>query len=390
MFSFPACFWNSDIYVNDKNKYAANEILTAYLNTDYAEYIDDEEFIHILKVYTNRLQISADMDYEDFENYNDNVHHVQRKLNEINEWIVSLPPYNKILKQPLTTLEDVLNRHTFFFEDGLSDDEDISWDTFNEYGEGEVADNGLCKFRLHRFEIFDIDELVYLEGDMLDSLNELNSDVQEFLDEYILFLESYMSAHIIFKPFIDNLLHSKGTFLTSNEIAESFDEFNKKSIKNFNSFKCKMSSFGYKSLKDEDGKQILCEEMFFDDLQSFLYYDFFNGIKKNYVPNQCKNCGRYFLIRSGKYLNYCDTPIADEPDKTCKNVGAKRRYDDKCKNDPIWQTYNRAYKAHYARYMKKKMTVSEFEQWSCFASELRDKALADEIAYEEYYAEIRK
>ena len=40
--------------------------------------------------------------------------------------------------------------------------------------------------------------------------------------------------------------------------------------------------------------------------------------------------------------------------------------------------------------MKKKMTVSEFEQWSRVASELRDKAIANEIDYEHYYAEIRK
>ena len=61
-----------------------------------------------------------------------------------------------------------------------------------------------------------------------------------------------------------------------------------------------------------------------------------------------------------------------------------------CKTDPVWQPYNRAYKAHYARYMKKKMTVSEFEEWSRFASELRDKAIAEEIPFEQYYATIRK
>lgn len=71
-------------------------------------------------------------------------------------------------------------------------------------------------------------------------------------------------------------------------------------------------------------------------------------------------------------------------------MGSKRRYDDRCKTNPIWQTYNRAYKAHYARYMKKKMTVVEFEEWSMFASEVRDKALANEIPYEQYYADIRK
>lgn len=71
-------------------------------------------------------------------------------------------------------------------------------------------------------------------------------------------------------------------------------------------------------------------------------------------------------------------------------VPSKHRYAEKCKNDPIWQTYNRAYKAHYARYMKKKMTVAEFEKWSRFASDIRDKALAGEIAFEQYYVDIRK
>ena len=96
------------------------------------------------------------------------------------------------------------------------------------------------------------------------------------------------------------------------------------------------------------------------------------------------------MLRGGKYYSYCDNPLPDEPDKTCRDVGARKRCDDKCKTDPVWQTYNRAYKAHYARYMKKKMTVSEFEDWSRFASELRDKAIAEKIPFEQYYAAIRK
>ena len=93
--------------------------------------------------------------------------------------------------------------------------------------------------------------------------------------------------------------------------------------------------------------------------------------------------------RQGEYL-LPDITVPDEPEKTCRDVGARKRYDDKCKTDPVWQTYNRAYKAHYARYMKKKMTVSEFEEWSRFASELRDKTIAEEIPFEQYYTAIRK
>jgi len=40
--------------------------------------------------------------------------------------------------------------------------------------------------------------------------------------------------------------------------------------------------------------------------------------------------------------------------------------------------------------MKKKMTIAEFEEWSRFASEIRDNALAKEITLEQYYADIRK
>ena len=90
------------------------------------------------------------------------------------------------------------------------------------------------------------------------------------------------------------------------------------------------------------------------------------------------------------YFNYCNRPLKNEPDKTCRDVGSRRRYDDKCKNDPVWQTYNRAYKAHYARYLKKKMTVAQFEEWSRFASNLRNAAEKEKISFEDYYNKIRK
>ena len=49
------------------------------------------------------------------------------------------------------------------------------------------------------------------------------------------------------------------------------------------------------------------------------------------------------------------------------------KYDDKCRTDPIRLACSRAYKAHYAKYMKKKMTTAQFEQWSRYAVRLRDE-----------------
>lgn len=65
-------------------------------------------------------------------------------------------------------------------------------------------------------------------------------------------------------------------------------------------------------------------------------------------------------------------------------------FEDKVHNDPIRQTYNRAYKAHCAWKMKKKMTLTEFEKWSAYALELRGKAERNEITFEDYEREIKK
>ena len=387
MLSFRAHFWNNDLYINEKNKYAAGEILTAYLNIEFASLAEDLRYD--LKSLKCKLLFSEDMSYDFCHKYNDNVYLAMRKIRKIDDILGALPPYDKLRQYNKITLEDVLNAHTFLFEDGIDhlQDEWPDEDTANEFGLSERSENGIYRMRLHTFLPEEVD---YTDYNMVEIAEEANRDITGYFDSYISLLDSYLLVHKVFRPFIENYLHRGGTFPTANEAASCFDSFNRENGNAFQRIKCKMESFGYKVLNDENNKQILCEEIHFSDLISFLYYDFFNGIKKNFIPNQCKQCGRFFLIHAGKYFSYCDTPLADEPDKTCRDVGARRRYDDKCKNDPVWQTYNRAYKAHYARYMKKKMTVSEFEQWSRFASELRDKALVEEIDFDQYYTDIRK
>ena len=101
-----------------------------------------------------------------------------------------------------------------------------------------------------------------------------------------------------------------------------------------------------------------------------------------------QNCGRYFLIEADEYSDYCER--MSEGGKTCREIGSQKRYDSKCKNDPIRLTYNRAYKAHYARYMKKEMTVAEFEQWSAWAVELWTLAESGTLPFEDYQKNIKE
>lgn len=390
MLSFNACFWNNDIYINEKNKYAANEILTTYLNTNRLNEAEDD--VYELKSLCRKLLLSVDMDYDHYENYNRNVCDASSIFDKINHWLLKLPPYKNILRFPIRTLEDLLNDYPLFFDDGMSDESDIciTPDTVTERGFGEMLDNGNYTIRLTKFVLYEPKSLTSYGSEANEDLLDFNKDIKEFFDNYIAFLNSYIAVHRVFKPFIAEYLHSKNGFPQQNDIAELFEKFNREHGNSFVSIKCSMQSFGYTVLNDQQRKPILCEKISFKDLQSFLFYDFFNGIKLNYIPNKCKQCGKFFLIRSGKYYSYCDRPVKKEPGKTCRDVGARKRYAEKCRTDPVWLTYNRAYKAHYARYMKKKMTVSEFEKWSRFASAIRDLALDDKISFEDYSVEIKR
>ncbi len=394
MFNFRAYFYGDDVYINEKYRYDANEILTAYLNDVRAKHILKSDYIQKLKDFKHWLIISPYMDYYDFSGYNSHVYSAMNLLEDINRIIFSLPPFDKTLDYSVIKLDDILNGYDRFFEDGLGSMDyslgRVDEDFVNEYGYGEKDEYDHYSLRLNRFDLRPLKKDDLADEDIADDLRELNTSISSFFDIYIDFLNAYLQVHQTYKPFIRDWLNRNEAFPTSDETARYFTEFNRSKGLNFERIKCRMQSFGYKSILDESGNSILCEEIKFNDLGSFLYYDFFRSIAQNYLPNRCKNCGKYFLIHGSWYYTYCDNPLADEPDKSCRDVGSKRSYEKKCKNDPIWQTYNRAYKAHYARYMKKKMTVSEFEEWSRFASEIRDKALAGDIPFERYYADIRR
>ncbi len=199
--------------------------------------------------------------------------------------------------------------------------------------------------------------------------------------------EFAVAKNTVYIGLMDKHIHSKRKFLTDSETAECFVRYLQLTAKK-GSLEWVASSgsmqMSYEVFRQEDGKERLCEAYTFDRLGAFLYVDFFRGLNRCYLPKRCENCGQYFLLPAGKYSNYCKRPLQNDPDKTCRDIGARKRYDDKCKTDPIWLAYNRAYKAHYARYLKKKMTTAQFDQWSRYAVELREQAEKETLTQAEY------
>lgn len=131
----------------------------------------------------------------------------------------------------------------------------------------------------------------------------------------------------------------------------------------------------YEIMQSQDGKIRIYEKMIFESLLDFFYVDLFKAIMKNHCPKSCKLCGKYFLQNSGLAFEYCQNIAPNETEKTCRDVGAKRSFKDKAKNNPVWEIHQRAYKKYYARKRKGKMTDSEFAQWVLEAEQLRDEML---------------
>lgn len=145
------------------------------------------------------------------------------------------------------------------------------------------------------------------DDNMLADLDDFNKSLQAFFDGYIAFLESYLAVCQIFLPFVKDDLNKKTTFPSETELANYFQKIQEERIQNFEKVKCTMQSFGYKVLESNQ-KPILCEEIDFLDLQSFLFYDFFRGLRRNFMPNECKLCQKFFLVRGGNILVFVTIP----------------------------------------------------------------------------------
>ena len=113
MFSFRASFWNTDVYINGHEKYAANEILTAYLNA--VESILRIKGIDDLKDLQHDLTIEADMSCDLIQSYNSHVRRAAEIFDRLNEAIDRMPPYDKIFVRGHRSLPDLLNEYKELF-----------------------------------------------------------------------------------------------------------------------------------------------------------------------------------------------------------------------------------------------------------------------------------
>jgi len=120
-----------------------------------------------------------------------------------------------------------------------------------------------------------------------------------------------------------------------------------------------------------------------DTIEDLFRFEFVKMIERDIFIRKCKNCERFFIPRRRVDAEYCDR-IYGDTNRKCSEIGAMLRYERKVAENPILEAHKKAYRRFHSRVRAKKMTQSEFMQWSDEASSKRDECLAGELPFEEF------
>lgn len=83
---------------------------------------------------------------------------------------------------------------------------------------------------------------------------------------------------------------------------------------------------------------------------SLLLFEMAHIIDEGVNIVKCRNCGQYFVPLKRSDTRYCNYPSPENPEKTCKEIGAQKAWANKEKTDDVTREYRKVY-------MRYKMTV---------------------------------
>jgi hypothetical protein len=418
IFQITASYSGNTFIIDENHSFMICEVLCKLFNYKVSEIKETRDE---LKRLLELLLFKFDDNYDTWNEYDENVYAAQRHLNYIKNLMLKMPLYKHVVvleEMDYSDLFHCLNKHSSMFdrqfddttkninayekaekyiENGghydsinriLSDDEKYNEEQSYEFYDSYVLDDvSNSNEEMLHFRPFWYDDDIEVED--YSGAEILNRALRDLIEPYIEFADTLLYLEETYGKFLDQYIHSKGRYVDEYEIATIFEKYEKdrnsrRIIKASCDMKltCKAVKLGKKS--------VWCDVYTFDNLSSFLYFDFFRGLRQGYIPKRCEHCGKYFLLTSGRYYDFCERVVKGTNGKTCRDIGAHKKYEDKCKSDPVLLAYNRAYKAHYARLLKKKMTKSEFLTWSTWAVEYRDAALAGKVRIDEYEKKIKE
>lgn len=148
--------------------------------------------------------------------------------------------------------------------------------------------------------------------------------------------------------------------------------------------------------RDSETPVNLAQYFMVQDLEQMLYLEFMEMVKRGILIKRCSLCDRYFVLSDKRKREYCDREL--ENGKTCKQIGAKLKFNQSVGEDTYLQEFQRIYNRMYSRFYRmdaldsqrqsNKITEKEFKDWVEIASKARQQYKQKEISGQEMIALI--
>ena len=375
MFEIEAHYHDRKIYLSDGREYPLGEILLRYFSYKKA---DLEALYEVCSNAKDMLNINSG--YDPY-NIGTRAQQIENAYEELMQIAKKFPPYDK--QDFRHGLLQNLFAYYYMLFDPVRDKSDR-----DSTSEGYITERLEFLAPLKHYHYDDLRVGMDSEGKMFRAEFIIHIDKLSF--EFKTFASDLLRIGHVLKPFADELC-DHNSYPSTEKVIEVFQKFT--ATHNLSNSYLNLESSGSMRMGhtviETKKSPILCETYRFTSLGAFLYFELFKCIEEKFMPVKCRNCGRWFIMKHTTFSHYCKRLISSDPPKSCRDISMSHTFKDKLKNDPVWEIYNRAYKQHYARFMKKKMSKSEFAEWGEYAIELRQKAADGELEMEEYQRLIK-
>ena len=213
-----------------------------------------------------------------------------------------------------------------------------------------------------------------------------------FQGEYKYLEEPAISEHISFlSPLQPQYGHNSGKQLEDNKIARTFLSLHDIQGLNIGRDGIPISKTEPLDTAIEYAKTITTTTIYrkheINNLYQLLFLETIAMIESNTMIRKCKNCGKYFIVNNRKIV-YCDR--INESGTYCSAVGSNLSFQQKLEEDEALKIYTRAYKTHFARVRKKKMTPEDFSDWCSNAKKNLNKVRQGELAISAFQEWLKK
>ncbi len=118
-------------------------------------------------------------------------------------------------------------------------------------------------------------------------------------------------------------------------------------------------------------------------LHDMLELEFTKMLEYGTRLHKCKICERYFIVKGNYVSDFCNR-VREGQTRTCQQIGAQKKYDEKLQTNEAVALFRKYYKRYYARTKVRQIKPDDFKQWNYKAVEMRDRCENGEITAAEF------